>query len=155
MSSLCDLVSATATCVLLKLHLQPRSSVRDTAAHRPSPRGPREAFSLKSPARSHCKNLQHSGRSICTFSILLGRGAITGGPVFLSPQYIFAHQTCRKWSSRHSKGTTVLFDSVLDVNSTRRWLELHGLKPSSAAFEHCLDSSAQTKFPIPQVKYQE
>jgi hypothetical protein len=31
-----------------------------------------------------------------TFSILLGRGAITGGPVFLSPQYIFAHQTCRK-----------------------------------------------------------
>ena len=90
-----------------------------------------------------------------TFSILLGRGAITGGPVFLSPQYIFAHQTCRKWSSRHSKGTTVLFDSVLDVNSTRRWLELHGLKPSLAAFEHCLDNSAQTKFPIPQVKYQE
>jgi hypothetical protein len=76
-------------------------------------------------------------------------------PSFSAPKISCAHQTCRKLYSSHSKGTTVLFDSVLDVNSTRRRLELHGLKLSSAAFQRCLDSSAQTKFQIPQVKCQE
>jgi hypothetical protein len=46
----------------------------------------------------------------------------------------------------------MLFDLVLYVNSMRRWLELFGLKPSSAAFERCLDNSAQTKFTIPKLK---
>jgi hypothetical protein len=43
---------------------------------------------LKIPARSHCKNLQHRGRSTCIImacSMQHTTRAITGGPVYLSP----------------------------------------------------------------------
>jgi hypothetical protein len=64
-SSLRGLASVTATCVFFELRLQLRTLVRDIPAHMPSPRVLREEFSLKIPARNHCKNLQHRGRSTC------------------------------------------------------------------------------------------
>jgi hypothetical protein len=103
LSSLCGLVSVTATCVFLKLSLQPRSSVRDTAAHRPSPRGPREEYSLKISARSHCKSLQHSGRSTCYILDPAwkrghqGRTRLSQPPIFLCAPNL-QEKICRKWS---------------------------------------------------------
>jgi hypothetical protein len=106
MSSLCGPVSVTATCVLFKLRLQPRSLVRDTAAHRPSPR--EEEFRSRSQRAAITRICSTLGAQHASFSIL-GRGAISEGPILLSPRYIFAHQTCRKRFSSHSKGTTVPF----------------------------------------------
>jgi hypothetical protein len=57
----------TSPCVLLTRCLQATSSVRVTAAHRPSPRGSREVFSLDIPAFSYSRNLKPRGRTTCFF----------------------------------------------------------------------------------------
>ena len=141
----CGPVSVFVVCVLLNDCSQRKILVRGRAAHWPSPWGPRKAFSLETPARGHCKNLQHRGRSMY---FILEPACKCGPHKRTSTRSIFADQTCRNRSLGHYEEITGNSYSVLAVVWIWWGLENRRPKLSLPVFERCSSIDAQTKFPV-------